>query len=274
MTVAELLKSHNITEEVISGLPKEVVAHLEGYVTQADTKLQTATSEATKAEEARRQAELERTEINNYVETYGKTLTDSASVKAENDALKTYLESLKTQGFDIKIPTVTASGAKPAVAGSPAIGENAIKDLRAEVGTVLSQWMDGNNEHIRLFGTPIPDSSESIAVEAGRARKSVGAYIEEKYKFSDKRQANQQKAFDDRVNSEVEKRDAARKQKEAEERSSNPNLRPGESSRNSFVPRVKTEDFHKADGNVPTRERHRRLLDNIHKDREAAIANA
>ena len=76
------------------------------------------------------------------------------------------------------------------------------------------------------------------------------------------------------MNGEVEKRDAARKQKEAEERSSNPNLRAGESSRASHVKPIKSDEFQKSSGNQPARERHRRMLDGIHRDVEAARANA
>src|ERR1700726_4937254 len=178
-SVAEILKTAGITEEVAAGLPKEVVSALTGYVAEADTKLSTATQEAQKAEEARRQAELERVEINKYVEEYGNSLTKTASVEAENKALKTYLESLKGQGFEVNLPTE----AKPVVPGSPAIGGNAVDEnkILGRVGSVLSQWLDANNEHIRLYGVPIPDNSTEVAEEAARARKPVGVYLAEKY---------------------------------------------------------------------------------------------
>lgn len=271
-TVAELLKAAGIADDVAAGLPKEVVTALTGYVSEADTKLQTATQEATKAEEARRQAELERKEINDYVENYGTSLTKMATVEAQNKALIATLESLKTQGFDVKIPGVTGSDPKPVVPGSPAVGANALDEgkILGRVGDVMSQWLDANNEHIRLYGTPIPDNSTAIAEEASRARKPIGQFISERYNFAAKRKEREDAAFNTRVDNEVKSKLEEEHRKLAEESGSNPNLRPGESSRNSFVPKIKREEFHRSDGNVPTRERKVRMIERIHQDVEAA----
>lgn len=275
MTLAELLKSANIAEDVIAGLPKEVSTTLEGYVSEADTKLQSATTEAEKAEEARRQAELERQEINQYVEKYGTSLTQMADVQAKYDATLAYLKTLKAQGFDIKFPGVE-EGAKPVVPGSPAMGANAVDEnkILGRVGDVMGQYLDANNEHIRLFGVPLPDSSLALGEEAARARKPIGVYIAEKYKFKERQTTKEQEAFQKRVDDAVKLRLDEALRAEAEKRGSNPNLRPGESSRSSFVPKIKGEEFHKSDGNVPTRERHQRLLQKVHADVEAARANA
>ena len=276
MTLAELLKSANVADDVIAGLPKEVSATLEGYVSEADTKLQTATTEAQKAEEARRQAELERQEINTYVEKYGTSLTQMADVQAKYDATLAYLKTLKAQGFDIKFPGVEEGGAKPVVPGSPAIGANAVDEnkILGRVGDVMGQFLDANNEHIRLFGVPLPDSSLVLGEEAARARKPIGAYIAEKYKFKERQTTKEQEAFQKRVDDAVKAKVDETLRLEAEKRGSNPNLRPGESSRSSFVPKIKGEEFHKSDGNVPTRERHQRMLQKVHADVEAARANA
>src|SRR5271169_316882 len=104
MNVAELLKSRGITDEVIAGLPKEVAATLEAYRTEADTALSTASTKAQEAEEARRQAQLEREEIDNYVKTYGMSLTEKADLEAKLNATNSYLKSLKDQGFDVEVP--------------------------------------------------------------------------------------------------------------------------------------------------------------------------
>lgn len=268
-SVAEVLKSAGITDEVASGLPKEVVAALGGYVAEADVKLSTAAQESSKAEEARRQAELERKEIDAYVKKYELSLNEQGSLEAKNKALTAYVESLKSQGFDVKIPGVD-EGAKPVVPGSPAIGGNAVDEgkILGRVGNVMSQWLDANNEHIRLYGTPIPDPSTNIAEEAARARKSVGEYIAEKYQFKARQSAKEKEVYDARVAADVKAKVDETLRAEAEKRGSNPNLRPGESSRSSFVPKIKGEEFHKSDGNLPTRERHKRLLENLHKDVE------
>lgn len=267
--LAELLKTAGVADDVAAGLPKELASTLEGYLAEADTKLSTASQEATKAEESRRQAEIERQEIEDYVKKYETSLNDQGSLKAKYDALTTYLESLKTQGFDVKIPGVEP-GAKPVVPGSPAIGGNAVDEnkILGRVGSVMSQWMDANNEHIRLYGIPIPDSSTSVAEEAARARKSVGQYIAEKYNFDGKRSEKAKADYDARVAADVKVKLDEERRKDAEKRGSNPNLREGESSRSSFVPKIKSDEFHKSDGNVPRRERERRMLENLHKDVE------
>lgn len=265
-TVQEILKAAGIGDEIAAGLPKEVVTALTGYVSEADTKLTTAQQEAEKAAELRRQAELDKKEVTDYVANYGAKLTESASLKANNEALVTYLKSLKDQGFDIVIPT--EANPKPAVPGSPAIGANAVDEsaILGKVGDVLSQWLDANNEHIRLYGTPLPEQSTALAMEAKNARKPIGQYIAEKYKFKDKQTERQQADFQKRVDEQVAAKLAEEKRKAAEAGGSNPNLRPGEPSRASLVTKIKSEDFHKSDGNVSARERRTRMLDRIHAE--------
>lgn len=264
MTVAELLKSKGIADDVIAGLPKDISSHLEGYLSDADTKLSAAAQDKSQADELRRQAELDKQEVHDYVERYGNSLNDMASAQARDAARTTYLAKLKEQGVDVPaelLPAIPNPNPNP----KPNNGFDPDK-FRGQIGDVMSQWMDANNEYFRLFGTPIPDQSTVIAEEAARARKPIGQYIAEKYKFRDRQTANEQKAFDDRVAAAVKTQVDAEKQRLAEERGSNPNLRTGEPSRNSFVKPIKGEEFHKSDGNQPKRERMRRMLDNIHRD--------
>jgi hypothetical protein len=268
-TVQEILKAAGIGDEIAAGLPKEVVTALTGYVSEADTKLTAAQQAEVQAAELRRQAELDKKEVTDYVANYGSKLTDTASLQAKYDATVTYLKSLKDQGFDVAIPEVSPNpGVKPAVPGSPAIGANAVDEnaILGKVGSVMSQWLDANNEHIRLYGTPIPEASTNLADEARNARKPIGQYIAEKYKFKDKQTERQQADFQKRVDDQVNAKLAEEKRKLAEAGGSNPNLRPGEPSRASLVTKIKSEDFHKSDGNVPARERNRRMLDRIHAD--------
>ena len=273
-TVTEILKSAGVADDVAAGLPKEVLAAFNGITADADAKLSTASQESRKAEEARRQAEIERKEMEKYVEDYGATLNAQGSLQAKYDATVSYVKSLKAQGFDVELPAEIEAGAgdgkKPIVPGSPAIGGNAVDEGRilGKVGNVMSQWLDANNEHIRLYGVPIPDSSTDIGTEAARARKPVGEYLAEKYKFADKRREKADADYQARVDRDVKAKVDEERRKDAEARGSNPNLRAGESSRSSIVPKIKSEEFHKGDGNVPVRERHRRLLENLHKDVE------
>jgi len=69
-----------------------------------------------------------------------------------------------------------------------------------------------------------------------------------------------------KVDAEVTKKVEAERRAEAERRGNNPNLRGGESSRSPSLPKIKPDDFHKADGNQSRRERTGRMLENIHRD--------
>jgi|SRR6267154_2631821 len=268
MTVAELLKAANVKDEVIAGLPADVVSALTGYVSQADTTLQTASQKEAEAAEALRQASLEKQDVEKYVADYGTALTETASVKAKYEGLRKQVESLKAQGFNLDIETEPA---KPVVPGSPAVGANAVDEGRilGRVGNWLSQFQDANNEHMRLYGVPIPDATASVAAEAERARKQIGEFVAEKYKFAETRKQKEVEAYRQRVDADVKTKVAEQLRLEAEKRGNNPNLRPGESSRNSLIP-IKHDDFEKATGNVPRRERLNRMLDNVHKDVAAA----
>lgn len=283
MTVAELLASKGIAADVIAGLPKEIAGHLEGYLSEADTKLSTAQQETIKAEEARRQAELEKNDVHTYVEEYGTALTDLTSANAKLSAASAYLKSLKDQGYDVpatlleSTPTPTPTPTlQQRVPGSPAMGGNAFDPakFRGEVGFTLSQWMDANNEHMRLYGVPIPEKSTPLAEEAARARVPIGDYIAKKYKFAERQQAKEKEAYDAKVKADVDKEVERRERERSEREGSNPLLRAGEPSRNTFVQKIKGEDFHKADGNVPSRERRARMLEKIHADVAAARQSA
>src|SRR5580698_2840988 len=96
-TLAEVLKAANVKEEVIAGLPPDVVAAITGFVSQADTTLQTAAQKDVEAKETLRLAQLADKDTKDYVANYGISLTEVGSAKAEAKALRTYLESLKAQ---------------------------------------------------------------------------------------------------------------------------------------------------------------------------------
>jgi hypothetical protein len=273
-TLQEVLKAANVKEEVIAGLPPDVVAAITGFVSQADTTLQTAAQKDVEAKETLRLAQLADKDTKDYVANYGISLTEVGSAKAEAKALRTYLESLKAQGFDVEIPAAPASGAAAVVPGSPAMGGNAVdynrlkSEVRGEAGAVMSIFLDANNEHIRLFGTPIPDSSQAIANEAAQARKPLAQYLAEKYQFAAKRKEKETADYNARVAADAKKIIDAERQKDAERLASNPNLRQGETSRSSVIP-IKHDEFEKANGNIPHRERMGRMLEKIRKDTAA-----
>lgn len=265
MTVAELLKSKGIADEVAAGLPKEVVAAFTGYVSEADTKYQGATSAAAEAAESLRQAELERKEIGEYVEKSITSITANSALEAREAALNAGIAKMKEKGFDMT-GVIPEPAAKPAVPGSPAIGGNV--DAVRNLASATAQFLDANNEHIRLYGEPLPDSAESLSVEAARARKPIGEFIGEKYKFGERKTAKAAEARQKEIDKEVNAKVTEMRKADAEARG-NPNLRPGEASRNSFVKKIQSDEFHKSDGHVPKGMRHQRMLGKIHQEIEA-----
>jgi len=269
-SLAEILKQAGVEEEVISQLPPKVVEIATGYVSSAESKLTEAQKAEENAREQLRIAGLERKEIDDYVAKYGADLTQLASLRADNEALQTYVKGLEKEGFKASIPALTAQPSPTAaVPGSPAIGGNATFDPKKfsdNVATFIAQSFDVNNEYQRLFGGPMPDSIETIAAEAQQARMSPREYAAKKYGFEQKKQ--ERAAAEEQKKLEAAKTQAVEefKRKQAEEMGSNPGLVRGQVSRNSVAPKIAKEEFHKSDGFVPARERRSRLLNNIHRD--------
>jgi len=134
----------------------------------------------------------------------------------------------------------------------------------------MAEVLNANNEYQRLYGEPFPEDLNEVAREAARARKAPYQFISEKYKFADKKKERETAAAQAREDA-IRKEEREKVAREyAERNGSNPMVRPGFSSTNSMVPKIKPEEFKKAGGNIPTHERNRKLLDNIHKDIEAA----
>jgi hypothetical protein len=274
-TLAELLKSAGIADEVAAGLPKELSAAIETHITAADQKLTTAAEKEAEAVEQLRIAGLTKEETRQYVEKYGNSLTEISGIKAKEAARVAYLKSLKEQGYavpdDLIDGKAAAPGAVAAVPGSPAIGGNVDeKKILGNVGLAVGSLLNLSNEYSRLYGQPIPDDILTLNAEAERARKPLLEYAAEKYKFASKREeiaASKSKEHDEAIRKEAE--DKVRREY-AERNGSNPNLRSGVTSNNSFVPKIKSDDFQKSGGNVPTRQRNQRMLDNLHKDLETA----
>lgn len=268
-TLDEVLKAAGVKDEVISGLPKELTTALTGYVAQAETKLTAAQQAEADAAEKLRVAQLTDDEVKEYVEKYGASLNEIVALKAERDAYKTAVESVKKDGIniDLKLPTSTT---EPVVPGSPARGANAVtfdpEKFAGQVGSTMAAFLDANNEHIRLFGTPIPDSAETLAQEARNARKPLNVYAAERYKFADAKKARETADFQKKVDEAAQAKIADKERELAEKYGSNPGLRSGESSRASLMPKIKSDDFHKSDGNKPRRERLGSMLDKIHQE--------
>lgn len=276
-TVAEYLKSQGIADEIAAGLPADVAKALTSYMGTADTKLTEATTATTKAEEARRQAELERKEVAEYVEKYGSDLTKMTSLESTNKALVTYLNDQKAKGFAVPEELLATAPVtpQPKPNGTETMTmDQMLAKLRGEMGLFQATWNDANNEHMRLYNAFIPDRQEVLWEEAARARIAPAEYIAQRYKFKEKRAEVEKVAQEKEIEKRVTARLEEERRKAAEETGSNPNLRSGESSRNSFVPKIKRDDFHKSDGYQPERTRRQRLLERVHADVETNRQNA
>lgn len=264
-SIAELLAAANVKDEVIKGLPAEVVTVIEGHLTSAANSL-------TEANRLKALADQGQKEIDEYVVKYGEDLNALASARAQVAGYEAALGKLKADGINIPVFPSPAGG-QPVVPGSPAMGGNAPVDANQIFRTsaaFAAQGIDASNEYLRLFGSPMPDTIESLATEAQANRMTPAKWAEHKYKFAEKRETKSKEEEQKKLDSYATQKVEEDRRKRAEASGSNPNLVQGGTSRNSVVRKVNPEDFHKADGFQTARERKTRLLQNIHRDVEAA----
>ena len=176
-----------------------------------------------------------------------------------NEAMVAYLNDQKAKGFVVPDELLAAAGEHKGAAEPEK--KQPVNDNRVEIlADMWSQFSDISNEYFRLHGSPLPANAtfRAISQEAADARMPVGAYMEGKYKLAAKREESAKLAYEKEVETRVKSRLEEERRKTAEETGSNPNLRTGESSRNSFVPKMKRDDFEKANGYQPERTRRQR----------------
>lgn len=275
MKLADVLKQAGVKDEVIAGLPPEVVTATEGFVTTAESTLAAAQTAEAEAREQLRQAGLTKKEIDDYVETYGANLDRLTSLQAQTASMQAYLKSLKDNGTINEIPTfgtaAPAEGAQPAVPGSPARGANVadVDKFKSEVNGVLNQvnsFEDARDEYFLLTGKPIPEKRADLIRQASQARKPLGEFIAEKYKFSEIRQQQADAEMKTKLDAARNEGATAERKKLAEERGNNPFTTSGQPSTQPFVKKINHEEFVSSSGNQPRNVRLNRMLENIHKD--------
>lgn len=235
-TVQEVLRESGLTDEQIQALDQKAIS---GF----STVLTTATkAEEDAAEKLRLQQKLYEDEIVPALNGWG---NEKATITAERDFYKTQAEGAKSAGF---IPK-DAPGYKPPEGGGDAgrdgngrfvangnvvPGSPAYMTLDQGI-TALSNAQWAMTEHLRLFGSPMPDDFEVVLKEATANRMSFRDYASRKYKFDDKKTeiaAKKQKDHDDAIRKET--RSAVEKEF-SERNGNNPNLRPAAASQFASV---------------------------------------
>ena len=259
-SLQEILKNAGIKDEVIAGLPPEVVTSLTGYAADADTRLSAA-------EKALLEANDLKTTLDSYTESeIVPKLTRAAEIETKLAAYEAAVAKAKEQGFNIELPNLPGGNPPAAVPGSPARGGNVAPGFdpakfQNVVGSVIAQVADVSNEYQRLYGTPMPDNFESLAAEAERMHKPIFQYAAEKYKFADRKQQKAQEIKDAELKAarEAGKQEAAKEF--AERGGNNPNLRRGVDSRFPQVKRT-TEEVANI-RNMPDRQRIQGITDRV-----------
>lgn len=272
--LADVLKQAGVKDEVLAGLPPEVVSAADGYVAAAETTLAQAQQAEATAREELRQAGLTKSEIDQYVETYGANLDRLTTLQAEKASMQAFLNSLKENGTINEVPQFGApapSGAQPAVPGSPARGANVadVDKFKGEFNSVVSQlnsFEDARDEYFNLTGKPIPEKRADLIRQASQARKPLGEFIAEKYKFAEMHQQKADAELQQKLDAARKEGETAATKKFAEERGSNPFTASGQPSNQPFVKKINHEEFVGASGNQPRNVRLNRMLENIHKD--------
>ena len=266
-TVEEILKQSGLTEEQIKALDTKIMSGFSSVLT-------TAASAQDAAELAKRTMEDRiSTEINPALDKWA---TEQANLEAQVAFYKKQNEMARAGGFVPQdAPGYTApaadttrdasgryvAGGNP-VPGSPQFVENVNRAVISGISTTT--W--AINQHLRLFGTPLPDDVETLVKESADNHMDFRAYVGKKYNFDGKQKELKEKA-------EKEHDDAIRKdqraldQKEFTERSgSNPDLRGAEGSQFSTIAKSVKAGQLKDPLDLSPTERHNQTRSIIQKD--------
>lgn len=152
-----------------------------------------------------------------------------ASAEAERSRLQSYLQSLKTQGYDVPQEYLGAAAAGtpvPVKADNtpPYVTRDELSGQFVSAADSLTLIQDLNNEYHGLFGS-FPTSLNADFKEAQAARRPLRDYVRDKYKFQDKRAEIEAKKTQDLIDSKVAEKVSAKEKELAAKYGSNPDLR-------------------------------------------------
>jgi len=232
---------------------KDVVTKWNGYFTDADNKLSTATKLQKDAEENLRRVQEEQKEIQDHIAEFGASEADLAALRANNAAMAASLEEVKKLGFtNINIPEApkpSGTVKKP--------NEFDPQGFRQDVNATLVTGFDVMNRYQRLYGKALPDDIGQLANEANAARKPFAQYVSEKYDFAGEQKRQQdaaQKAHDEAIAAAAVKK----YQEDHPNVRGNPELNSGRESQFSEVKTDKTPKDLREYSNMTDAEKLRR----------------
>ena len=164
-----------------------------------------------------------------------------ASANSEAARYKTYLQTLKEQGYDVP-DELLAAPVNPANPNpNPANPDYMTREefRRAAAGTApdLVTLISLSNEYQDLYGKPYIEADSDFA-EAVKAKKPMRDFMREKYKFSDKRKERDAAAEQTRIDTLVAAQLATKEAALVAKYGSNPNLSSPMASRNDKVQKI------------------------------------
>ena len=164
-----------------------------------------------------------------------------ASANSEAARYKTYLQSLKDQGYDVPDELLAAPASPANPNPNPANPDYMTREefRRAAAGTApdLVTLISLSNEYQYLYGKPYIEADSDFA-EAVKAKKPMRDFVRDKYKFSDKRKERDAAAEQTRIDTLVAAQLATKEAALVAKYGSNPNLSSPMASRNDKVQKI------------------------------------
>ena len=164
-----------------------------------------------------------------------------ASANSEAARYKTYLQSLKDQGYDVPDELLAAPASPANPNPNPANPDYMTREefRRAAAGTApdLVTLISLSNEYQDLYGKPYIEADSDFA-EAVKAKKPMRDFVRDKYKFSDKRKERDAAAEQTRIDTLVAAQLATKEAALVAKYGSNPNLSSPMASRHDKVQKI------------------------------------
>ena len=164
-----------------------------------------------------------------------------ASANSEAARYKTYLQSLKDQGYDVPDELLAApvnpANPNPNPANPDYMTREEFRKAAAGTAPDLVTLISLSNEYQDLYGKPYIEADSDFA-EAVKAKKPMRDFVRDKYKFSDKRKERDATAEQTRIDTLVAAQLATKEAALVAKYGSNPNLSSPMASRNDKVQKI------------------------------------
>lgn len=164
-----------------------------------------------------------------------------ASANSEAARYKTYLQSLKDQGYDVPDELLAApvnpANPNPNPANPDYMTREEFRKAAAGTAPDLVTLISLSNEYQDLYGKPYIEADSDFA-EAVKAKKPMRDFVRDKYKFSDKRKERDAAAEQTRIDTLVAAQLATKEAALVAKYGSNPNLSSPMASRNDKVQKI------------------------------------